>query len=91
MNRHLFDFFLFNNQVIITPWKIVGLVGVSLFTARWLVQVYYSHKIGRPVTPRVFWILSMVGSLLALSYFIFSPKPDMVGILGYLFPSLVAA
>ncbi len=39
--------------------------------------------------PRVFWILSMAGSLMCLSYFVFG-KNDSVGILGYLFPSGVS-
>jgi lipid-A-disaccharide synthase-like uncharacterized protein len=37
----------------------------------------------------MFWIISIVGSLMCLAYFILG-KNDSVGILGYLFPSAVA-
>jgi lipid-A-disaccharide synthase-like uncharacterized protein len=78
--------------VVVTPWKIYGLTGVVLFTGRWLVQMYYSRKAGKPVTPRLFWVMSMAGSLILLTYFIFSAKHrDMVGVLSNLFPSLIAA
>jgi lipid-A-disaccharide synthase-like uncharacterized protein len=78
--------------VVVTPWKIYGLIGVALFSGRWLVQMYYSRQAGKPVTPRVFWVMSMAGSLILLTYFIFSPKHrDMVGVLSNLFPSVIAA
>ena len=39
----------------------------------------------RPVVPTVFWLMSISGSLLLLSYFVFG-KNDSVGILSNLFP-----
>ena len=71
----------------ITPWKLVGYLGVALFAGRWFVQMYYSRKHRRPVVPTVFWLMSISGSLLLLSYFIFG-KNDSVGILSNLFPGL---
>lgn len=76
--------------VTVTGWKLVGYLGVTLFTGRWFVQLWASKKAKKPVLPRVFWIMSMGGSLLCLTYFIFG-KNDSVGILAYLFPSLVSA
>ncbi|MBG85429.1 MAG: hypothetical protein CMO80_00820 [Verrucomicrobiales bacterium] len=73
----------------VTGWKLIGYLGVFTFSARWLVQMQASRKAGRPVVPRMFWIMSVIGSLLCLSYFIFG-KNDSVGILGFLFPSSVA-
>jgi lipid-A-disaccharide synthase-like uncharacterized protein len=73
----------------ITPWKLIGYVGVGLFAGRWFVQLYYSRKLRRPVVPTVFWIMSITGSLLLLSYFVFG-KHDSVGILSNLFPAGVA-
>jgi lipid-A-disaccharide synthase-like uncharacterized protein len=73
----------------ITPWKLVGYLGVALFAGRWFVQMYYSRKYRRPVVPTVFWLMSISGSLLLLSYFIFG-KNDSVGILSNLFPACVA-
>jgi lipid-A-disaccharide synthase-like uncharacterized protein len=73
----------------ITPWKLIGYLGVALFAGRWFVQIYYSRKHRRPVVPTVFWLMSISGSLLLLSYFIFG-KNDSVGILSNLFPTAVA-
>jgi len=75
--------------VTITPWKLIGYVGVALFAGRWVVQVLATRRHGKPVIPRVFWIMSVSGSVLLLSYFIFG-KNDSVGVLSNLFPTGVA-
>ena len=75
--------------VTITPWKLVGYLGLALFTGRWLVQLYVSRVEGRPTVPRLFWYMSVTGSLLLLAYFTFG-KNDSVGILSNLFPMLIA-
>jgi lipid-A-disaccharide synthase-like uncharacterized protein len=75
--------------VTLTPWKIVGYVGVLLFAGRWVVQVLATRKHGRPVMPTAFWAMSVAGSMLLLSYFIWG-KNDSVGILSNLFPMSVA-
>lgn len=91
MNQHLFDFPFLAGQLVVTPWKIVGVIGAVMFASRWLVQSYYSRKAGKPVTPpRAFWVLSVMGSLLTLAYFIFSPKQDMVGVIQNLIPCFTA-
>ncbi|MGH8182600.1 MAG: lipid-A-disaccharide synthase N-terminal domain-containing protein [Rhodanobacteraceae bacterium] len=73
----------------ITPWKVVGYLGMVLFTSRWFVQLYYTRKYKRVVMPLMFWVLSVCGSVLLLAYFIFG-KNDSVGILANLFPAFVA-
>lgn len=73
----------------ITPWKLVGYLGVALFAGRWFVQMHYSRKLRRPVVPTVFWLMSIAGSVLLLAYFVFG-KNDSVGILSNLFPAGVA-
>jgi lipid-A-disaccharide synthase-like uncharacterized protein len=75
--------------VTITPWKLVGYLGVLLFAGRWFVQMYYSRRLRRPVVPTVFWLMSITGSVLLLAYFTFG-KNDSVGILANLFPATVA-
>ena len=77
--------------VAITPWKLIGLFGAMLFGARWLVQFGASRRAGRAVVPRSFWIISLCGSAMTLSYFIFSEKQDAVGVLQNLLPALTAA
>ena len=75
--------------VTLTPWKLVGYLGLALFTGRWLVQLYVSRSEGRPTVPRMFWYMSVTGSALLLAYFTWG-KNDSVGILSNLFPGLIA-
>ena len=74
-----------------TPWKIIGIVGALMFGGRWLVQFVASKRFGKPVIPRAFWYMSIVGSLMTLSYFVFSSKQDAVGVLQNLFPAFTAS
>lgn len=74
---------------VITVWKLVGFLGVGMFAGRWFVQAFASQRAGKPVMTRLFWIMSLMGSLLCLSYFTFG-KNDSVGIISYLFPSAIA-
>ena len=76
--------------VHITLWKLIGLTGALMFGGRWLIQFIASRRHGKPVIPRAFWYMSIVGSLMTLSYFIFSAKQDAVGVLQNLFPSFTA-
>jgi lipid-A-disaccharide synthase-like uncharacterized protein len=75
--------------ITITPWKLVGYLGVALFAGRRFVQLAYSKMHRRPVLPTAFWIMSISGSLLLLIYFTFG-KNDSVGILSNLFPAFIA-
>ena len=81
---------LFWTGLHITPWKLIGYVGTLMFGGRWLVQFVASRRAGKPVIPRLFWYMSIVGSLMTLSYFLFSAKQDSVGVLGNLFPAFTA-
>ena len=75
--------------VVVTPWKLTGYIGVLLFAGRWVVQLIATRRAGRPVVPRLFWTMSVCGSALLLSYFIWG-KNDSVGVLANLFPAAVA-
>jgi lipid-A-disaccharide synthase-like uncharacterized protein len=75
--------------VVLTPWKLIGYLGVLLFAGRWVVQVIATKRRGRPTMPQMFWIMSVAGSALLLSYFIWG-KNDSVGVLSNLFPAGVA-
>jgi lipid-A-disaccharide synthase-like uncharacterized protein len=86
MNEVIFQL----HGVVVTPWKLIGYLGVGLFAGRWVVQLFASRNARRPVLPRLFWYMSVTGSLLLLSYFIFG-KNDSVGVLSNLFPTFTAA
>ena len=75
----------------VTPWKLVGYTGALMFGGRWLVQLIASRRARKPVIPRLFWYMSVLGSLMTLSYFLFSAKQDSVGVLQNLFPFFTAA
>ena len=75
----------------ITGWKLIGYTGALMFGARWLVQFVATRRAGRPVIPRLFWYMSLCGSLMALSYFLFSSKQDAVGVVQNLLPAFTAA
>jgi lipid-A-disaccharide synthase-like uncharacterized protein len=75
--------------VVITPWKLIGYLGVALFAGRWVVQLIATRQHGRPVFPGSFWTMSVLGSALLLAYFIWG-KNDSVGVLSNLFPLGVA-
>ena len=75
----------------VTAWKLIGYTGALMFGGRWLVQFWASRRAGRPVIPRVFWYMSLLGSVMTLSYFVFSSKQDSVGVLQNIFPAFTAA
>jgi lipid-A-disaccharide synthase-like uncharacterized protein len=61
-------------------WIGVGLLGQVLFTGRMVVQWLASEKSRRSVVPPIFWWMSLLGSMMLLSYFIW--RRDIVGVLG---------
>jgi lipid-A-disaccharide synthase-like uncharacterized protein len=74
----------------VTGWKLIGYTGRSCSAgAGWCSSWPRSGPAG-PSFPRLFWYMSVLGSLMTLSYFIFSPKQDSVGVLQNLFPTFTA-
>ena len=61
-------------------WLVLGFSAQALFSARFLVQWISSERAGRSIVPISFWYLSLVGSLLLLTYAIH--RRDPVFILG---------
>jgi lipid-A-disaccharide synthase-like uncharacterized protein len=76
-------------DIVLTPWKLIGYLGVLMFAGRWVVQMLATSRRGRPSFPGLFWIMSLCGSGLLLAYFIWG-KNDSVGVLSNLFPMAVA-
>ena len=75
--------------VTLTAWKLIGFLGALMFAGRWLIQAWATRRAGRPTIPRSFWIISLMGSAMVTSYFIWG-KNDSVGVLTNLLPASVA-
>lgn len=88
MHQTFFEGTFFGKPLILYPWKIVGYFGVLMFAGRWLPQLLASKKAKQVKMPRIFWVMSVLGSLSLLSYFTLG-KTDSVGVLANLFPSFV--
>ena len=65
-------------------WKAVGWLGNAVFFSRFFVQWYATEQMKRVVVPPAFWWLSLLGSLLLLSYALFYQR-DSVFIFAYAF------
>ena len=68
-------------------WLAIGTAGQLLFMTRFIVQWIVSEREKRSVIPVAFWYLSLIGSLVLLSYAIH--KRDPVFILGLSLNSLI--
>jgi len=61
-------------------WVALGLLGQLLFAARMVIQWLHSERHRRSMVPPIFWWLSLGGSLMLLTYFLW--RTDIVGIIG---------
>ncbi len=68
-------------------WVTIGLLGQVLFTGRMLVQWFATEKNRQSVVPPIFWWMSLIGSLMLLTYFLW--RRDIVGVLGQSFGLIV--
>jgi lipid-A-disaccharide synthase-like uncharacterized protein len=69
----------------LNAWKIVGLAGSAIFGVRFVLQWIASERAHKSIIPVGFWECSLVGSLLALSYFAIYRR-DSVGVIMTLLP-----
>lgn len=63
-------------------FSIIGLIGMGIFSSRFVVQWVASEKAGDSVIPISFWYLSIWGSVISAIYFILQREP--IGTLAYL-------
>jgi lipid-A-disaccharide synthase-like uncharacterized protein len=70
-------------------WFALGMVGQATFFSRFLVQWVASERVGKSYIPRVFWWLSLAGSMLLLAYAIH--RKDPVFVLGQAFGWVIYA
>lgn len=75
------DFIELKKVQVSLAWNIVGFLGTFLFASRFWVHWWRSEENASTALNSHFWIISLVGSVLALSYFIHIF--DLVNIIGY--------
>ncbi|MGC9453495.1 MAG: lipid-A-disaccharide synthase N-terminal domain-containing protein [Phycisphaerae bacterium] len=61
-----------------TPWLIVGFVGQFIFGLRFVVQWIATERARRSVVPVAFWYLSLVGTVITLTYAIYRLDPVFI-------------
>lgn len=61
-------------------FAVIGFIGQGLFSMRFIIQWIASERAGKSVIPFSFWIFSLGGSVLLLTYAIY--RKDPVFILG---------
>lgn len=66
---------LFANKDISSLLMTWGVIGQCVFTFRFIYQWLYSEKRKQSILPLGFWIISITGSLMVLSYAIFRKDP----------------
>ena len=80
-------FTVLNNPEISRPLMAWGLVGQAVFTFRFVYQLLVAERTRQSVLPLGFWILSICGSLMVLSYAIIRRDPVLFA--GQLFGCVV--
>lgn len=58
---------------------VFGFAGQALFGVRILVQWFYSERAGRPVSPTLYWQVSLAASFVVLAYGVLRKDPIIMG------------
>ncbi|MEG2282289.1 MAG: lipid-A-disaccharide synthase N-terminal domain-containing protein [Rikenellaceae bacterium] len=69
---------LFENENIPLTLLIYGSLGQLIFTLRFVYQWIYSLRRGESILPQGFWIISLIGSLIIISYAIYRHDPVLI-------------
>lgn len=59
-------------------WLVLGLVGQTVFSGRFLLQWIYSEYKRRSVMPMAFWYASVIGAVLLLCYACYKKDPVFI-------------
>jgi lipid-A-disaccharide synthase-like uncharacterized protein len=78
---------VFSNDDISTTLLLWGIIGQIVFTFRFIYQWFYSEKRKQSILPMGFWVISLTGSLMVLTYAIV--RKDPVLFIGQLFGLIV--
>lgn len=69
---------ILNNEDISTALFVLGVAGQILFTMRFVLQWVYSEKRKKSELPPLFWVCSIIGSVLILSYGVLRKDPVLI-------------
>lgn len=69
---------LFKNEDISLPLLIYGSAGQLIFTLRFIYQWLYSRRKGESVLPVGFWVISLTGSIIIISYALLRSDPVLI-------------
>ena len=85
-DTHSFSYMLEHSKIsgALIAW---GGMGQVIFTLRFVYQWYHSERLQQSVIPNGFWLISLVGSLMIISYAIF--RLDPVLFIGQIFGIVV--
>ena len=68
----------FNNDSVPFWLLVYGSAGQIIFTIRFIYQWYYSYRRHQSILPIGFWIISLVGCFIIVSYGIFRLDPVLI-------------
>ncbi|MFT5890652.1 MAG: lipid-A-disaccharide synthase-like uncharacterized protein [Dokdonia sp.] len=78
---------LLNNPDIAQWLLILGIIAQVVFTLRFVYQWLYAEKNKQAILPLGFWVISLVGGLMTLTYFIF--RQDIVLIISNVMGAII--
>lgn len=87
INHNINPAILFKNKTIPLWLILLGVVAQLVFTFRFIYQWLYSEKKKKSTLPQAFWVLSLIGALLIITYAIY--RSDYVLLVGHSFGSLI--
>ena len=66
--------------MIFTPqiWIVIVFIGQTIFASRFLIQWIVSERASKSIIPNIFWWISIVGSIILLSYAIHKEDPVFI-------------
>lgn len=78
-NNNIIDVnLLFRNEAIPLWLLLLGIISQTVFTLRFIFQWLYSEKQKKSMLPFGFWLLSLIGSILIISYAIIRRDPVLL-------------
>jgi lipid-A-disaccharide synthase-like uncharacterized protein len=61
-----------------TTWLVVGFLGQTLFSMRFIIQWLASERARKSIVPELFWYFSLAGGVTLLSYAIHREDPVFI-------------